>query len=194
MFGMTALMEAGGYDALKAGKDVQDMIAAAKEVTANANKAIDFFKNGSVLDGIKSILSTGWSVLKVLGNTLSAAWNVCKSAFSFLRSVFAPISSAVSSFLNTVNGYNSVKAMIRDMYGIENTDEVIGEVFGDNSETATEQKPVNVLNKTGFSVKGGTVTDESGYNKGMKEKENEIASDVCKKTMLYFPYLRKAIR
>lgn len=194
MFGMTALMEAGGYDALKAGRDVQDMIAAAKEVTANANNAIEFFKNGSVLDGIKSILSTGWSVLKVLGNTLSAAWNVCKSAFSFLRSVFAPISSAVSSFLNTVNGYNSVKAMIRDMYGIENTDEVIKEVFGDNSEKATEQKPVNALNKTGFSVKGGTVTDESDYNKGMKEKENEIASDVCKKTMLYFPYLRKAIR
>lgn len=194
MFGMTALMEAGGYDALKAGKDVQDMIASAKEVAANANKAIGFFKNGSVLDGIKSILSTGWSVLKVLGNTVSAAWNVCKSAFSFIRSIFAPISSAVSSFLNTVNGYNSVKAMIRDMYGIENTDEVIGEIFGDNSETATEQKPVNVLNKTGFSVKGGTVTDESDYNKGLKEKENEIASDVCKKTMLYFPYLRKAVR
>lgn len=194
MFGMTALMEAGGYDALKAGRDVQDMIASAKEVAANANKAIDYFKNGSVLDGIKSILSAGWSVLKVLGNTFSAAWNVCKSAFSFLRSIFAPLSSAVSSFLNTVNGYNSVKAMIRDMYGIENTDEVIGEIFGDNSETNTKQSPVNVLNKTGFSVKGGTVTDESGYNKGMKEKENEIASDVCKKTMLYFPYLRKAIR
>lgn len=194
MFGMTALMEAGGYDALKAGRDVQDMIATAKEVAANANNAIDFFKNGSVLDGIKSILSTGWSVLKVLGNALSAAWNVCKSAFSFIRSVFAPISSAVSSFLNTVNGYNSVKAMIRDMYGIENTDEVIGEIFGDNSETATEQKPVNVLNKTGFSVKGGTVTDESDYNNGLKQKENEIASDVCKKTMLYFPYLRKSFR
>ena len=194
MFGMTALMEAGGYDALKAGKDVQDMITAAKEVTVNANNAIDFFKNGSVLDGIKSILSTGWSVLKVLGNAVSAAWNVCKSTFSFLRSIFAPLSSAVSSFLSTVNGYNSVKSMIRDMFGVENTDEVIKEIFGDNSETNTEQTPVNVLNKTGFSVKSGTVTDESGYNKGMKEKENEIASDVCKKTMLYFPYLRKAIR
>lgn len=194
MFGMTALMEAGGYDALKAGRDVQDMIASAKEVTVNANNALEFFKNGSVLDGIKSILSTGWSVLKVLGNTLSAAWNVCKSAFSFLRSVFAPISSAVSSFLNTVKGYNSVKAMIRDMYGIENTDEVIKEVFGDESEKNAEQKPVNALNKTGFSVKGGTITDESGYNKGMKEKENDIASDVCKKTMLYFPYLRKSFR
>ena len=194
MFGMTALMEAGGYDALKAGKDVQDMIAAAKEVTVNANNAIDFFKNGSVLDGIKSIFSTGWSVLKVLGNAVSAAWNVCKSTFSFLRSIFAPLSSAVSSFLSTVNGYNSVKSMIRDMFGVENTDEVIKEIFGDNSETNTEQTPVNVLNKTGFSVKSGTVTDESGYNKGMKEKENEIASDVCKKTMLYFPYLRKAIR
>ena len=194
MFGMTALMEAGGYDALKAGKDVQDMITAAKEVTVNANNAIDFFKNGSVLDGIKSIFSTGWSVLKVLGNAVSAAWNVCKSTFSFLRSIFAPLSSAVSSFLSTVNGYNSVKSMIRDMFGVENTDEVIKEIFGDNSETNTEQTPVNVLNKTGFSVKSGTVTDESGYNKGMKEKENEIASDVCKKTMLYFPYLRKAIR
>ena len=194
MFGMTALMEAGGYDALKAGKDVQEIIASAKEVAANASNAIDYFKNGSVKDGIKSILSAGWSVLKIFGNTVSAAWNVCKSTFSFLRSVFAPISSAVSSFLNTVNGYNSVKAMIRDMYGIENTDEVIGEIFGDNSETNTKQSPVNVLNKTGFSVKGGTVTDESDYNKGMTKKENEIASDVCKKTMLYFPYLRKAVR
>lgn len=194
MFGMTALMEAGGYDALKAGKDVQEIIASAKEVAANATKAIDYFKNGNVKDGIKSILSTGWSVLKVFGNTLSAAWNVCKSAFSFLRSVFAPISSAISSFLNTVAGYNSVKSMIRDMYGIENTDEVIGEIFGDNSETNTKQSPVNVLNKTGFSVKSGAVTDESGYNNGLKQKENDIASDVCKKTMLYFPYLRKAVR
>lgn len=194
MFGMTALMEAGGYDALKAGKDVQEIIASAKEVAANASNAIDYFKNGSVKDGIKSILSAGWSVLKIFGNTVSAAWNVCKSTFSFLRSVFAPISSAVSSFLNTVNGYNSVKAMIRDMYGIENTDEVIGEIFGDNSETNTKQSPVHALNKTGFSVKGGTVTDESGYNNGLKQKENDIASDVCKKTMLYFPYLRKAVR
>jgi hypothetical protein len=83
--------------------------------------------------------------------------------------------------------------MIRDMYGIENTDEVIGEIFGDNSETNTNQTPVNVLNKTGFSVNSGMVTDESGYNSGMKEKENDIASDACKKVMLYFPYLRKGI-
>ena len=193
MFGMTALMDSGGYDALKAGKDVQEMIAAAKDVAGNTYEAIDFFKNGSVLDGIKSILSAGWSALKVFGNAFSAAWNVCKATFSFLKSVFAPVSSAVSNILNTINGYNSVKAMIRDMYGIENTDEVIGEIFGDNSETNTNQTPVNVLNKTGFSVKGGTVTDESGYNSGMKEKENEVVSDACKKVMLYFPYLRKGI-
>lgn len=193
MFGMTALMDSGGYDALKAGKDVQEMIAAAKDVAGNTYEAIDFFKNGSVLDGIKSILSAGWSALKVFGNAFSAAWNVCKATFSFLKSVFAPVSSAVSNVLNTINGYNSVKAMIRDMYGIENTDEVIGEIFGDNSETNTNQTPVNVLNKTGFSVKSGTVTDESGYNSGMKEKENDVASDACKKVMLYFPYLRKGI-
>ena len=193
MFGMTALMDSGGYDALKAGKDVQEMIAAAKDVAGNTYEAIDFFKNGSVLDGIKSILSAGWSALKVFGNAFSAAWNVCKATFSFLKSVFAPVSSAVSNVLNTINGYNSVKAMIRDMYGIENTDEVIGEIFGDSSETNTNQTPVNVLNKTGFSVKSGTVTDESGYNSGMKEKENDIVSDACKKVMLYFPYLRKGI-
>ena len=193
MFGMTALMDSGGYDALKAGKDVQEMIAAAKDVAGNTYEAIDFFKNGSVLDGIKSILSAGWSALNVLGNALSAVWNVCKATFSFLKSVFAPVSSAVSNILNTINGYNSVKAMIRDMFGIENTDEVINEVFGDNSETNTNQTPVNVLNKTGFSVKSGTVTDESGYNSGMKQKENDIASDACKKVMLYFPYLRKGI-
>ena len=68
------------------------------------------------------------------------------------------------------------------------------EIFGDDSNTETKTAPVNVLNKIGFSVKGGTITDESSYNKGMKEKENDIVSDVCKKTMLYFPYLRKVMR
>lgn len=194
MFGMTALMDSGGYDALKAGRDFQEMVAAAKQVASHTSTAIDNFKNGNIKEGIKSLLEAGKSAFVTLKEAISSAWNVCKAGLSFIVSIFAPVRSAISSFIHTKEGYNAVRDMIRDMYGIENSNEVIQEIFGDDSNTETKTAPVNVLNKTGFSVKGGTITDESSYNKGMKEKENDIVSDVCKKTMLYFPYLRKVMR